>query len=225
MSHTEDDQRAGWIDRFVELFPGLWAMTLPASSTPRLLETCQFRLTGDEGGAWVVLLDFGCHCGGHWVSIWKQNKRFEWIPCFFSWRNVHGVCPFVHLFWQNIPPQLATCSTGGLHYNRRDEFNLQIITNLHEMSFTLQKKKQKHHSLALYSQKTPLLWCCPSKHLAKRGERLLQRGWFGVLCASRGDPFLISLRRRKSRWSRFRFLFFEKPSRGGRNNIQREKCG
>ena len=42
---------------------------------------------------------------------------------------------------------------------------------------------------------------CPSQHLKpnrpKRFERLHQRGWFGVLCASRGDPFLTSRLRRK----------------------------
>ena len=36
-------------------------MTLPASSTPRLLETCQFRLTGDEDFEWHPMEVIGYH--------------------------------------------------------------------------------------------------------------------------------------------------------------------
>lgn len=81
-------------------------MTLPASSTPRLLETCQFRLTGDSLDI-ILKAKF---------TIQMDSRFFMVKEC--SWCSSN-------LFLTQYPATTSYLLTG-LHYNRPDEFKLQI---------------------------------------------------------------------------------------------------
>lgn len=100
-------------------------MTLPASSTPRLLETCQFRLTGD--GFW----ELGSSSFKTWrMAFWrsldislKAKFTIQMDSMFFYGEGMFMV--FLFLFLTQYPATTSYLLTG-LHYNRPDEFKLQI---------------------------------------------------------------------------------------------------
>ena len=147
MSHTEDDQRAGWIDRFVELF----SRTLGYDTACKLYSSIIGNLSIQANGRWRGSLGSTFRL---WMSLWrslginlKASKTNGSNGFHVSFREGMFMV-FVHLFWQNIPPQLATCSLGG-YCNRRDEFNRtnHYKSTSNEMSFA---KKHITHLRHIY---------------------------------------------------------------------------
>ncbi len=135
---------------------------------------------------------------------------------------------FVHLFWQNIPPQLATCSLGG--YTTIEEMNynltyksLQIYIYMKCLSFS---KKKTHHSLAPYLSFFTPLWCFPSKHHSQNVGKGCFSGDDLVFCAHPGAIHFSYRCGGGVRWSRWK-VFCLKSLPGGRKTETKStgKCG